>query len=56
MTWFKGLEDDSIKSWKELCDEFTSYFNASKTRKKPLRSTSSNSVECACKGRVPKTS
>jgi len=23
MTWFKGLENDSIDSWKELYDEFT---------------------------------
>lgn len=23
MTWFKGLEDESINSWKELYDEFT---------------------------------
>lgn len=28
MTWFKGLEDNSINSWVELCEEFTSHFTA----------------------------
>lgn len=28
ISWFKGLEDNLINSWKELCDEFTSHFSA----------------------------
>lgn len=27
-TWFKGLQDNSINSWGELCSEFTSKFTA----------------------------
>lgn len=34
MTWFKGLEDNSINSWKELCNEFTTHFTA---RRKQLK-------------------
>lgn len=26
LTWFKGLEDNSINSWVELCEDFTSHF------------------------------
>lgn len=33
MTWFEGLQDNYIDSWKELCEEFTSHFTA--RRKQP---------------------
>lgn len=28
MTWFKTLPDESVDSWKELCDSFTTEFTA----------------------------
>lgn len=34
MTWFKGLEDNSINSWKELYDKFAYHFTA---RRKQLK-------------------
>jgi len=32
MTWFKGLLDNSIDSWGELCCDFTSHFTARRKR------------------------
>jgi hypothetical protein len=26
MTWFKGLSDGSIRSWRDLCEEVNSHF------------------------------
>ncbi|PNY09882.1 hypothetical protein L195_g006441, partial [Trifolium pratense] len=31
MTWFKGLPKGSIKSWGQLCEEFTAHFTARTT-------------------------
>jgi uncharacterized protein with von Willebrand factor type A (vWA) domain len=36
MTWFKGVEDSSINSWKELCNEFTSHFTARQKQPKTM--------------------
>ncbi|MCH88341.1 hypothetical protein A2U01_0009225, partial [Trifolium medium] len=40
MTWFKGLEDDSIDSWRELCRAFSSHFTARKRQPKTMVSLS----------------
>ncbi|MCI41201.1 hypothetical protein A2U01_0062434, partial [Trifolium medium] len=40
MTWFKGLEDDSIDSWRELCRAFSSHFTARKCQPKTMASLS----------------
>ncbi|MCH80822.1 hypothetical protein A2U01_0001596 [Trifolium medium] len=40
MTWFKGLEDDSIDSWRELCRVFSSHFKARKRQPKTMASLS----------------
>ncbi|MCH86816.1 hypothetical protein A2U01_0007676, partial [Trifolium medium] len=40
MTWFKGLEDDSIDSWRELCKAFSSHFIARKRQPKTMASLS----------------
>jgi len=34
VTWFKNLRRNSIDSWSDLCHEFTTYFNASRTQPK----------------------
>jgi len=31
VTWFKNLRRNSINSWSDLCDEFTTHFTASRT-------------------------
>jgi len=36
MTWFKGLCDNSIDSWGELCSEFTSHFTVKRKRPKTM--------------------
>lgn len=36
MTWFKGLQDNSIDSWGELCSELTSHFKARRKRSKTM--------------------
>lgn len=36
MTWFKGLQDNSIDSWGELCSEFTSHFTVRQKRSKTM--------------------
>ncbi|MCH87871.1 hypothetical protein A2U01_0008752 [Trifolium medium] len=38
MTWFKGLEDDSIDSWRELCRAFSSHFTVRKCKPKTMAS------------------
>ncbi|MCI45778.1 hypothetical protein A2U01_0067017, partial [Trifolium medium] len=40
MTWFKGLEDNSIDSWRELCRAFSSHFTARKRQPKTMASLS----------------
>jgi hypothetical protein len=40
MTWFKGLEDNSIDSWGELRREFSSHFIARKRQPKMVASLS----------------
>ncbi|MCH98019.1 hypothetical protein A2U01_0019018, partial [Trifolium medium] len=40
MTWFKGLEDDSIDSWRELCRAFSSHFTERKRQPKTMVSLS----------------
>jgi len=42
MTWFKGREDNSINSRKELYDRFTSHLTA--RRKKPKTMAALNSI------------
>lgn len=36
MIWFKGLHNNSINSWGELCSEFTSHFTARRKRLKTM--------------------
>jgi len=36
MTWSKGLEDNPLNSWKELCDEFASHFTARRKQPKTM--------------------
>jgi hypothetical protein len=36
MICFKGLRDNSIDSWEELCNEFTSHFTARRKRPKTM--------------------
>ncbi|MCI85630.1 hypothetical protein A2U01_0106909, partial [Trifolium medium] len=40
MTWFKGLEDNSINSWEELNKAFSSHFTARKRQPKTMASLS----------------
>ncbi|MCI92958.1 hypothetical protein A2U01_0114256, partial [Trifolium medium] len=40
MTWFKGLKDYSIDSWRELCRAFSSHFTARKRQPKTMDSLS----------------
>jgi len=38
VTWFKNLRRNSIDSWSDLCDEFTTHFTASRTQPKMVAS------------------
>ena len=38
VTWFKNLRRNSIDSWSDLCDEFTTHFTASRTQPKTVAS------------------
>jgi len=38
VTWFKNLRRNSIDSWGNLCDEFTTYFTSSRTQPKTVAS------------------
>ncbi|MCI12847.1 hypothetical protein A2U01_0033954, partial [Trifolium medium] len=38
VTWFKGLEDDFIDSWRELCRAFSSHLTARKRQPKTMAS------------------
>ncbi|MCI46252.1 hypothetical protein A2U01_0067492, partial [Trifolium medium] len=38
LTWFKGLEDNSIDSWEELNKAFSSHFTARKRQPKTMAS------------------
>jgi len=38
VTWFKNLRRNSIDSWSDLCDEFTTHFIASRTHPKTVAS------------------
>ena len=38
VTWFKNLRRNSIDSWSDLCDEFTTHFTASRMQPKTLAS------------------
>jgi len=38
VTWFKNLPRNSIDSWSDLCDEFTTQFTASRTQRKTVAS------------------
>ncbi|MCI46891.1 hypothetical protein A2U01_0068132, partial [Trifolium medium] len=40
MTWFKGLEDDSIDSWEEINKAFSSHFTTWKCQPKTMASLS----------------
>jgi hypothetical protein len=38
ITWFKNLRRNSIDSWCDLCDEFTTHFTTSRTQPKMVAS------------------
>jgi len=38
VTWFKNLRRNSIDSWSDLCDEFTTHITASRTHTKTVAS------------------
>jgi hypothetical protein len=38
VTWFKNLRRNSIDSWSDLCNEFTTHFTASRTQPKMVAS------------------
>ena len=38
VTWFKNLRRNSIDSWSDICDEFTTHFTASRTQPKTVAS------------------
>jgi hypothetical protein len=38
VTWFKNLRRNAINSWRDLCDEFTTHFTASRMQPKMVAS------------------
>jgi len=38
VTWFKNLRRNSIDSWSDLCDEFTTHFTTSRMQPKMVAS------------------
>jgi len=55
VTWFKNLRRNSIESWSDLFDEFTTHFTYSRTQPKTVASLEAivqGSIKKSCKYRV----